>query len=136
MLERGSDGVAAKGNRLEALYHLAVATGMRQMEILGLKWTDLDWINQNIEVGGSLRDRMGKESDLFLQKRSSANELWNLEREPMIVVSRRLCHARPPITLDVYGHLIPAMQSDAAEMIDEPVTAVELHPIAPDFSYL
>ena len=29
---------AAKGNRLEALYVLAVTTGMRQGEILGLGW--------------------------------------------------------------------------------------------------
>ena len=30
--------------------HLAVSTGMRQMELLGLKWTDLDWIRQTIKV--------------------------------------------------------------------------------------
>jgi integrase len=34
--------VAAHGSRLEGLLHLALATGMRQMEILGLKWSDLD----------------------------------------------------------------------------------------------
>ena len=33
---------AAKGNRLEALYVLAVTTGMRQCEILGLSWDDVD----------------------------------------------------------------------------------------------
>jgi len=33
---------AAKGNRLEALYVLAVTTGMRQGELLGLGWDDLD----------------------------------------------------------------------------------------------
>ncbi len=27
----------------EALYHLAVTTGMRQGELFGLKWTDLQW---------------------------------------------------------------------------------------------
>ncbi len=35
---------------LEALLHLALATGMRQMELLGLKWDDLDWIKQTIKV--------------------------------------------------------------------------------------
>ena len=34
--------VAAKGDRLEALYVLAVSTGMRQGELLGLKWEDVD----------------------------------------------------------------------------------------------
>jgi integrase len=33
---------AAKGDRLEALYVLAVTTGMRQGEILGLQWKDVD----------------------------------------------------------------------------------------------
>jgi len=42
--------VTAKGNRLDALYHLALTTGMRQMEILELKWTDLNWTNQTLKV--------------------------------------------------------------------------------------
>lgn len=33
---------AAKGDRLEALYVLALATDMRCSELLGLKWEDLD----------------------------------------------------------------------------------------------
>ena len=33
---------AARGDRLEALYVLAVTTGMRQGELLGLKWQDVD----------------------------------------------------------------------------------------------
>jgi integrase len=33
---------AAKGNRLETLYVLAVSTGMRQGELLGLGWEDVD----------------------------------------------------------------------------------------------
>jgi integrase len=37
---------AAKGDRLEALYVLAITTGLRQGELLGLKWDDID-----LEVG-------------------------------------------------------------------------------------
>ncbi len=33
---------AARGDRLEALYILAITTGMRQGELLGLKWSDVD----------------------------------------------------------------------------------------------
>ncbi len=33
---------AARGDRLEALYVLALATGMRRSELLGLKWEDVD----------------------------------------------------------------------------------------------
>ena len=44
---------------------------------------------------------------------------------PVMIVSRRLSHARPSITLDIYGHLIPGMQEEAAQMIDELITPVE-----------
>ena len=37
---------AAKGDRLKSLYVLAVTTGLRQGELLGLKWDDID-----LEVG-------------------------------------------------------------------------------------
>ena len=33
---------AAKGDRLEALYLVAITTGLRQGELLGLRWTDID----------------------------------------------------------------------------------------------
>jgi len=51
---------------------------------------------------------------------------------PVTTVSRRLGHAKPSITLDVYGHLIPSMQEKAAYKIDELITPVafqQLHPI-------
>jgi len=34
---------AAAGHRYEALFYLALSTGMREGELLGLKWSDLDW---------------------------------------------------------------------------------------------
>jgi integrase len=193
--------VAANGHRWEALYHLAIVTGMRQMELLGLKWTDLDWIRQALKIERQLlrldgngvefsspKTRYGKRSVALGGKtvevlrahnerqqveRLAAGGRWvenglifanslggpihprNLLRNfkqllrdaglpairfhdlrhtaaslmlnagiPVIVVSRRLGHARASITLDVYGHLIPSMQSEAAELIDQMVTPV------------
>ena len=204
--------VAAFGYRLEALYYLAVTTGMRQSEILGLKWTDLDWVNQTLKVerqlvrpeGAEIKfappktkfgKRMLKLGDKSIEvlrnhyesqykERMACKDRWvesglifttsigtpiharNLIRYfkkllneaglpeirfhdlrhtaasimlnhgiPVIVVSRRLGHARPSITLDVYGHLIPSMDEYAAQKIDELVTPVELHQLhqtAPD----
>jgi hypothetical protein len=43
---------------------------------------------------------------------------------PLIEVSGWLGHARVSITRDVYGHFIPSMQDEAAELIDELVTSV------------
>jgi integrase len=36
---------AAKGHNLEALFVLALTTGMRRDEILALKWQDIDFRN-------------------------------------------------------------------------------------------
>jgi integrase len=42
--------IAAKSSRFKLIYQLALATGMRQSEILGLKWEDVDWIKSTITV--------------------------------------------------------------------------------------
>jgi integrase len=46
---------------------------------------------------------------------------------PVITISRRLGHAKASITLDIYGHLITAMQTDVAKMIDDLVMPVTVH---------
>src|SRR5215217_4144957 len=45
---------AARGDRLEALYVLAIHTGLRQGELLGLKWTDVDLDARSLSVQRSL----------------------------------------------------------------------------------
>ncbi len=35
--------LAAAGHRYEVLFYLALTTGMREGELLGLKWSDVDW---------------------------------------------------------------------------------------------
>jgi len=50
--------VAARSTRLEALLHVAVATGMRQMELLGLMWTDIDWAGRTVKVQRQLAGDM------------------------------------------------------------------------------
>ncbi len=42
--------IGVKGHRLEALFHLAIKTGMRQGEIFGLKWSDIDWQRGRLRV--------------------------------------------------------------------------------------
>src|SRR5215216_6423073 len=38
------------GDRLYPLYYLAIHTGMRQSELMGLKWADVDWNLNTIQV--------------------------------------------------------------------------------------
>ena len=37
-------------SRYETLFWMAITTGLRQGELLGLKWSDLDWRNKQIQV--------------------------------------------------------------------------------------
>ncbi len=46
---------AASGHRLEALFVLAVTTGMRQGELLGLRWRDVDLDAGALQVRGSMQ---------------------------------------------------------------------------------
>src|SRR5829696_5346060 len=50
---------AVKGDRLEALYVLAVHTGLRQGELLGLKWGDVDLEAGTLQVRRTLTTAKG-----------------------------------------------------------------------------
>src|SRR5215208_3154892 len=52
--------VAARGDKLEALYVLAVHTGMRQGELLALKWQDVDLENAKLSVRRTLTMSNGR----------------------------------------------------------------------------
>ena len=51
---------AVHGDRLEALYTVAVALGLRQGEILGLRWTDVDLDASTITVSQALQRVSGQ----------------------------------------------------------------------------
>ena len=46
---------SVQGERLEALYVLAIATGLRQSELLGLSWRDIDLESANVSVRTTLQ---------------------------------------------------------------------------------
>lgn len=49
-----------RGDRLEALYVVAVQSGLRQGELLGLKWEDVDLENRSLQVRRTLTRDGGK----------------------------------------------------------------------------
>ena len=51
---------AATGERLEALYVLAVTTGMREGELLALTWRDIDFEKSRLQVRATLQFLEGK----------------------------------------------------------------------------
>jgi integrase len=182
-------------SKLYPLYYLAIHTGMRQAELIGLKWEDIDWSLGTIQVKRQVRHFKGA-SYMFLEPKSksgtrtiivgksalevlkdhkeeqeqlivSAGENWcnldlvfpsgvgtpmtasNIRRDfrkllstsglpkirfhdlrhtavslmlnhaiPVLIVSKRLGHSKASITIDVYGHLIPSRQEEAAQLMD------------------
>ena len=62
----------------------------------------------------------------FYDLRHTAASILLNQGVPGFRVSRRLGHAKASITLDIYGHLIPSMQTEVAEMIDDLVMPVTI----------
>jgi integrase len=52
--------IAAQDSRYEALYSLAIHTGMRQGELFGLKWMDLNWNRGELKVQRQVKLETGK----------------------------------------------------------------------------
>ncbi len=200
--------MAVKGTRNEALFHLVLSTGMRQSELVALKWSDLDWRNKTISISRQLMRNSKSEEEYFSTLKTQAGyrtislgdhtikklrdhlNLQNEERKnppreewiendlifpsivgtpmnqsnlyksfksiikeaglpeirfhdlrhtaasimlnhgvPVIVVSKRLGHAKVSITMDIYGHLIPEMQSGIGQLMDDLIAPIELQTI-------
>ncbi|NSW51588.1 MAG: tyrosine-type recombinase/integrase [Anaerolineae bacterium] len=62
----------------------------------------------------------------FHDLRHTAASLMLNRNIPVIVVSRILGHSKPSVTLDVYAHVMTTMQEEAARVMDDLVSPVEL----------
>lgn len=51
-------------------------------------------------------------------RHTAASLMLNNGAFDVLVASQRLGHAQPSITLDVYGHLMPSIQNEAANIIE------------------
>ena len=69
---------------------------------------------------------MGLPEIRFHDLRHTAASIMLKHNIPVLTVSRILGHSKPSVTLDVYGHLIPGMQSIAAKVMDEVITPIQV----------
>lgn len=193
-----------RGHEREVLYDLAIKTGMREGELLGLKWSDLDLyhgtltiqrqakrvsgsgiqlrplktkssrrslnlgentlallrvhkVNQDVmrlEQGDKWQDNdlifpsmfgtpmdqsnlvaefkgilavAGLPEIRFHDLRHTAASVMLKHLKDIMVVSRTLGHSRPTTTLNVYSHLLPGMQAEAAQRIDEALSPTAIN---------
>ena len=69
---------AIKGNRLEALYTVALALGLRQGEALGLRWEDIDLDSANLTVRFQVQRMKGEGLQLVELKTTSSRRTIEL----------------------------------------------------------
>lgn len=67
--------VTAVGNRFEILFYLAIETGMRQGELFGLKWVDIDWSRSKINVRRQVQRLKGRGAFFKEPKTKAANRI-------------------------------------------------------------
>ncbi len=67
--------ICTSGVRNEALYHLAISTGLRQGEILGLKWSDLDWEAASLQIQRQVQRAPGEGLKLVEPKSAAGRRL-------------------------------------------------------------
>jgi integrase len=191
-----------RGQKNENLYHLALTTGMRRGELLGLQWKDIDWNKcqiqvrrecfhpvgggfvfqspktklgkRTIQLGQGVIDRLRAQQIIVDELRKKAGEAWNdhdlvfpshvgtplqgdrLTHEfpaqakaaglPVIrfhdcrhtAATIMLSHGIPPvivagmlghsisILMNTYTHFIPTMQSEAAQLMSDLFTPIQI----------
>jgi integrase len=105
--------------------------------VAGERWEDHDLIFPNT-VGNPLAssnlrvyfNRIISEPGLpkirFHDLRHTAASLMLNHGAPPIVVSRILGHSKPSTTFDIYGHLYHEMQGEAAKIMDDLVTPIQV----------
>ena len=130
----GKRSIALGGKTIEVL-HAHYERQQYERLAAGDKWKEYGLIFTNSQ-GGPIHPRnllrnfldllktAGLPAIRFHDLRHTAASLMLNNGIPPIIVSRRLGHAKASITLDVYGHLIPSMQAEAAEMIDNLITPI------------
>ncbi|HEX5809434.1 MAG TPA: site-specific integrase [Anaerolineales bacterium] len=100
------------------------------VESLGLDWTNLNLVFPSgvgtpLTASNIRRDfrqlltSSGLPKIRFHDLRHTAASLMLNHGIPVLIVSKRLGHSKPSITLDVYGHLIPSKQEEAAQLMDD-----------------
>ena len=66
--------IASQGSSFGILFTLALLTGMRKGELLGLKWSDLDWKSGVLDVQRQLQQSVGHSYSLVTPKTKQARD--------------------------------------------------------------
>jgi integrase len=103
---------SARGDRFEALYVVAVITGLRRGELLALRWTDmeLDGI-ATLRVGRQLQRMRDGSGLIFVAPKGGKGRTIRFVQE-------LLGHADIKLTLGTYSHFLPSMGDQTATAME------------------
>ena len=62
-----------QSTRYYALFHLAISTGLRQGELLGLQWSDINWLKASLKIQRQLQ-RISGEGLVFNEPKSASGK--------------------------------------------------------------
>jgi integrase len=82
--------IAAQGSRYEALYDLAITSGLRAGELIGLKWSDLDWARGYLHVQRQAQRLPGKGLAFTEPKSASGRRVVVLGQAMMALLDEHL----------------------------------------------
>jgi integrase len=83
--------IASQGSRYGTLFYLALMTGMREGELLGLKWSDLDWTKGILEVQRQLQRSSGHGYALVPPKTKAGRRQIKIGLETLERLSAHRC---------------------------------------------
>jgi integrase len=102
---------AASKDRLEALYVLAITTGMRQGEMLGLRWGDVDFVGRKLTISRALHRTRRPKAE------GDPDQEWFTMRAPKTRGSRRTIEL-PLVTIEALERHRRAQQADPSVASD------------------
>ena len=114
--------LAVHGHKWETLFTMALATGMRQGELLGLKWQDITFSTGTLQVRRILSRVMSErlvrefvEADPKTEqsRRSIPLAPFALSALKQHRVRQLEANTQISMTMDIYAHVLPTMQLDA-----------------------
>jgi len=114
-------GVA--GDRLEALYHVALTLGLRRGELLGLRWSDLDFEHATLQVAQQVTEDADRKVIIAPYTKSDDGERL-LPLPPDLIAQLR---ARQDVN-DAEQRIVQQRAAERAESRGEPIPLIHWNP--------
>jgi integrase len=105
-----------KGDRLEALYRVALSLGLRRGEVLGLRWQDIDFDTATLRIAQTVQRT--RTQGLIIDTPKTKSSLRTLSIPPVLLVVKDILGHDQISTTMKYTHPTPETMRDATAELD------------------